>query len=143
MGFLVDCPTKQGEDGFAENEVDRRQHEAAHYAEYNGIADGLVGVLLRAASQGDAHKGAASVADKHGDTEGNHRQRKNHSVRRVAVRAEVAGVGNKNLVNNVIERAYQQGDDTGKGVLPHELSDALRPQIRISVIHKSHLSFTK
>ena len=37
----------------------------------------------------------------------------------------------------------QQRDDAGDGVLPHELTDALRPQKLISGFQKNHLSFKK
>ena len=100
-------------------------------------------ILAGVSSQRDAHERAAAVADKHGDAQGYHRQRENHGVGRVAIRAEIAGVRNKNLVHDVIKRAYQQGDNAGDGVLPHELADALRPQKLISGIHKIHLSFQK
>ena len=55
--------------------------------------------------------------------------------------AEVAGIGDEDLVNDVIQRAHQQGDDAGNGISPHELTDTLRPQKLISGIHKIHLSF--
>ena len=48
------------------------------------------------------------------------------------VRAEIAGVGNEDLVNDVIQRAHQQRDDARNGVLPHQPAHALRPQELIS-----------
>ena len=48
------------------------------------------------------------------------------------VRAEIAGVGDEDLVNDVIQRAHQQRDDARNGVLPHQPAHALRPQELIS-----------
>ena len=143
MRFLVDGAAEQGEDGFAENEINRCQHKAADHAKHHGIADGLVGVLPGIASQRDAYERAAAVTDKHGDAKGNYGHWENDSVCRVAVGAEVACVRNKDLVNDVIERTYQQRDNTGDSVLTHELSNALRPQKLISGFQKNHLSFKK
>ena len=50
--------------------------------------------------------------------------------------AEVAGIGDEDLVNDVVKRAHQQWDDAGDGVLPHELAHTLRPQIPISGFQK-------
>ena len=61
----------------------------------------------------------------------------------IAVGAEVAGVGDKNLVNDVVKCAHQQRDNAGDGVLPHELAHTLRPQELISGFQKNHLSFKK
>ena len=73
----------------------------------------------------------------------NHGQWENYGVGCVAVRAQIAGVGNKDLVNDVVKRTHQQRDDAGDGVLPHELAHALRPQKLISGFQKNHLSFKK
>ena len=62
---------------------------------------------------------------------------KYHGVGRVAIGAQIAGVGNENLIDDVVQRAHQQRDDAGNGVLPHELADTLRPQKLISGIHKN------
>ena len=143
MGFLVDGASEQGKDGFAENEVDCRQHKAAYYTEYNCIANGLVGVLSGVSPQRDADKRTATVTDKYSDAERHHCQREHHRIGGVAVRAEVAGIGDKDLVNDVVKRAHQQRDDAGDGVLAHEPSNTLRPQKLISGFQKNHLSFKK
>ena len=143
MGLLVDRSAEQGEDGFAEDEVNGRQHEAAHHAEHDGVADGPVGVLAAAAPQGDADKRAAAVADKHRDAQGHHRQRKDGGVGGVAVRAQVVGVGDEELIDDVIQCAHQQRDDAGNSVPPHELSDTLHPQKLISRVHNITFPYEK
>ena len=85
-------------------------------------------VLVGTASQRNTHKRTAAVADKHGKAKGNHRQRENDSIRRVAIRAEVAGVCDKNLIYNIIERTDQKRDDTRDGILLHQPPNRLRPQ---------------
>ena len=59
------------------------------------------------------------------------------------IMVRIFGLTDKDLIDNIIERAHQQRDNTGNGVLPHELADALRSQKLISGIHKHHLSFPK
>ena len=51
---------------------------------------------------------------------------------RVNKNAHLAGVGDEDLVNDVIQRAHQQRDDARNGVLPHQPAHALRPQELIS-----------
>ena len=136
MGFLIDRSAEQGKDRLAEEEIDCRQHKTAHNTEYDGIANGFVCVFAASASQRNADKSAAAVANKHRDAERDHRQGKYNGVGGVAVRAEIACIGDKNLVNNVIERTHQQLDDAGNGVLPHEFADTLRSQSLTSGIHE-------
>lgn len=107
MGFLVDGAAEQSKDGFAENEVDCRQHKATDHAKYNGIADGLVGVLPGIAPQRNADKRTATVTDKYSDAERHNGQREHYRIGGVAVRAKVAGVGDEDLVYDVIECTYQ------------------------------------
>ena len=126
MGLLVDRSAEQGKNGLAEDEVDCRQHKAARHAEHDRIADGFVRVLAGIAPQRDAHKRAAAIADKHRDAERHHRQRENDRVGSVAVRAEVAGVGDEELIDDVVKRPDQQRDDARHGIPAHELSDPLR-----------------
>ena len=143
MGFLVDRSAEQCQKRFTENQISSRQRKAADHTEHNGVADGPMCLLPGPTSQRNAHKGAAAVADKHRKPHGHDCHGKNNGVGSVAVGAKVAGVGNKNLVDNVIQRAHQQRNDAGNGILPHKLADALRSQKLISGIHKIHLSFEK
>ena len=62
-----------------------------------------MGVVVCAGAEADAHEGAAAFAYHDSQCERHDGQRKDHRVGRVAVGAEVGGVGNKNLVNNVVE----------------------------------------
>ena len=70
-------------------------------------------------AQADADEGATAVADHHRHGQGYHRQRKDHGVGRVAVGAQVTGVGDENLVHDVIKRPHQQRNDAGNGILFH------------------------
>lgn len=102
-GLVVDSAAEHGEDGVVENEVGRGHNEADDDAEDDGAADAAVGVVVCAGAEADAHEGAAAVAYHDGQCERHDGQRKGHRVGSVAVGAEVGGVGNKNLVNNVVE----------------------------------------
>lgn len=74
-------------------------------------------------AQADADKGTAAVTDHHRDGQRHHRQRKHHRIGGVAVGAEIVCVGNKNLIHDVVKCCHQQRDDTGDGVLCHQLSE--------------------
>lgn len=124
-GLLVDPPAEQGEEHVHAQQVDRRQNGAAPKAEQDGAADAPVGVLIPTGAQGDADEGAAAVADHHGDGQGDHRQGEHHRVGGVAVGAEIVGVCDKDLIDDVVERGDDKGENTGDGVLPHQRPDPL------------------
>lgn len=81
-----------------------------------------------AGAEADAHEGAAAVAYHDGQCERHDGQRKDHRVGRVAVGAQIAGVGDKNLIHDVVQRAHQQGNDTGQGIAAHQASHGLYAQ---------------
>ena len=47
------------------------------------------------------------------------RQREDHRIGGVAIGAEIAGVGNEDLVDDVVKGTHQQGDDAGNGLSHH------------------------
>lgn len=122
-GLVVDPAAKSGEKRLLKGQIDDGQEHAADDAQQCGAADAPVGVLLVPGSQADADIGAAAVADHHGNGQRHHRQREHDAVGGVAVRAEVIGVGNEDLIHDVVKRRHQQRDDAGDGVFPHQ-----RPQ---------------
>ena len=131
-GFLVDRAAEHGDDAVGKDEIHDGQDEAACHGQHNGVADAALGLADFASAQRHADKSAAAVADHDGDRQRHDRQRKHDGVGGVAVRAEIAGVGDEGLVNDVIQRAHQQRDDARNGVLPHQPAHALRPQELIS-----------
>ena len=131
-GFLVDRAAEHGDDAVGKDEIHDGQDEAACHGQHNGVADAALGLADFASAQRHADKSAAAVADHDGDRQRHDCQRKHDGVGGVAVRAEIAGVGDEDLVNDVIQRAHQQRDDARNGVLPHQPAHALRPQELIS-----------
>ena len=120
-GLLIDRAAEHGNNAVRKKQIHRRQAQGC----WQQISTTALPTLRLAFStfvsaQRHADKGAAAVADHDGDGQCHHRQRENHGVGRVAIRAEIAGIGNKDLINNVVKRAHQQRDDAGDGVLPHE-----------------------
>ena len=90
VSFLVYRSAEQAENWFAEEQVNSRQHKAAHYAENNGIANRLVvRIFIFFSSRCNTYKSTATVSDEHGDTKGNHRQRENGGICGVAARAKI------------------------------------------------------
>lgn len=99
------------------------------------------GPLAVTAAQGHADKGAAAVPHHHGDGQGHHRQGEHHRVGGVAVGPQIVGVGNEDLVHDVVQCPHQQGDHAGNGVAAHEPPHMLRSQKIVGMFHKISLSF--
>jgi len=69
----------------------------------------------------------ASVAEAPCEGLRNNKNRKDDACCRVSERTQLA-VADKNLVDNIVERAYEQGKHAGHGKFQHEPSDFFRPQ---------------
>ena len=64
-----------------------------------------------------------------------------HRVGGVAVGPQIVGVGNEDLVHDVVQGPHQQGDHAGNGVAAHEPPHTLRSQKFVGAFHKISLSF--
>ena len=64
------------------------------------------------------------IGEEDDDRQRDDRQREYHRVGGVAVGAEIIGVRNKDLIDDIVQRADQEGDDAWDRVFTHELSDA-------------------
>ena len=80
-------------------------------------------ILLFAGAQRDADKGTAAVANHDSDSQGDYCHRKNDRIGSVAVGTEIAGIGYKELVHNVVERRHQQGNHARHRIFPHQTAD--------------------
>lgn len=103
-------PAKQGQDRLLENQINCGKHDAAGNAQQNGAANAFVGVVFSSAAQAYTDKGAATVPDHYRNGQDDHRHREHNCVSGVPVRAEIAGVGNKKLSHNVVERRHPKRD---------------------------------
>ena len=81
-----------------------------------------MGVLIPSAAQTQAHKGAAAVPDHYRNRQSNHCHGKYDCICRISKGAEVAGIGDKNLIHHIVKRRHQQGDHTGDGITSHQSS---------------------
>ena len=72
------------------------------------------------AAKTDADKCAAAIANHNSNSQCNYRQWKYHRVGCVAVGAEITGVGDKYLINDIVERRYHERDYSGYGVFQHQ-----------------------
>ena len=106
--LLVHAAAERGQDAVTEQQIDGRQDQARYHRQRHSVAHASARVLLVPASQADADIGTAAVADHHRYCQRHDGQGKDHRVSGVAVGAEVVGVGNKDLVHNVVKRRYQQ-----------------------------------
>ncbi len=107
-GFLIDSTAKHGDNAVCKNEVYGCQSKTADKDQYYCIANAAFCPGGFISAQCHTDEGAAAVSDHDGDGKGNHGQRENHGVGCVAVRAQIAGIGNKDLIDDVVERANQQ-----------------------------------
>ena len=104
-GLLVDRAAEHGDDLVSENQIDSGEDQAGRHAEKDRIADTSARLLSLLPPKTDRDERAAAVSHHDRDGERHDRQREHHRVGRVAVGAEVAGVGDKNLGDEVIKRA--------------------------------------
>lgn len=122
-GFFIDRTAEQRQQRFAEHQIAGRQQQAGGHAAQHGAADAAAGILRLFPAQTEADEGTAAVADHDGYSQRDDRQGKNHRIGRVAVGTEVAGIGDEDLIDDIIQRRHQQRDDTGNGVFSHQLGD--------------------
>ena len=133
--LVVHRAAEHSDDRVGKQQIHRREHHARRDAEHHGVGNAAPGGVRLPAAKVDAHKGAAAVADHHRQRQRHDRERKDDGVGRVSERAEVVGVRDEELVDDVIQRADQQRDDAGHGIAPHERADALGPQKLIVCVH--------
>ena len=122
-GLFIDRAAEQGQQRIPEQQIAGGQHKAGGHTAQHGAADASAGVLRLLTAQTKADEGAAAVADHHGHGQRDHRQGKHHRIGGVAVGAEVAGIGDENLVDDIIQRRHQQRDHAGESVFPHQFGN--------------------
>ena len=122
-GFFIDRAAKKGQQRVPEQQIAGGQHKAGAHTAQHGAADASAGVLRLLAAQTKADEGTAAVADHHGHGQRDHRQGKHHRIGGVAVGAEVAGIGDEDLVDDIIQRRHQQRDHAGESVFPHQFGN--------------------
>ncbi len=118
--FRIDPPAEDGDQGVVKDEVQHRQKTPCPDGQQDSVPDGMSRFLFLPVPQQTADHGTASVTEADRDAERDHGQREHDGICRVAVGAEVACIGDKDLIDNVIQCPDQKGDDAGDGVFPHE-----------------------
>lgn len=121
----VDRRAERCQDRIHEDEVHRHEHDAYDEREHDGVADAAVRFLRLPRAEADADIGAAAVADHGGDGERDDRQWEHDAVGRVAVGAEIARVGDEELVDDVVQRADEQRQDAWQREFAHQRADRL------------------
>ena len=141
IGLGVDRSTEHGENGICKDQIHSSQNDAADQTHHHRIPDAPLCLGNFVLPKADADEGAAAVTDHHGNGQCHHRQGEHHRVGSVAVRAQIAGVGNKDLVHDVIQRTHQQRNNARDRILLHQFADALRAKKLIGTFHGIHLTF--
>ena len=141
IGLGVDCSAEHGKNGVRKNQVERGQHNAADQTHDHCIADAPLCFGDLVLPKADADEGAAAITDHHGNGQRYHRQGENDRIGGVAIRAEIAGVCNKDLVHDVVQRTHQQRNNARDRILLHQLADAFRAEKLIGTFHGIHLTF--
>lgn len=119
--------------------IDDRQQDAAHQTYDDSIAYAPLCFKDFILPKTDADKGTAAVTDHDRNSQCHNRKREHNRVGSVAVRTEIAGVGNKDLVYDIIQRADQQRNNARDRVFLHQLADAFRAEELIGTFHGIHL----
>ena len=104
-GLLVDRAAEHGDDLVSEDQIDSGEDQAGRYAEEDRIADTSARLLSLLPPKTDRDERAAAVSHHDRDGERHDRQREHDRIGRVAVGAQIAGVRDKDLVDDVIKRA--------------------------------------
>ena len=141
VGLGVHRAAEHGQNGIGKEQVDGREHKAADHAQHHRVAHALLCAVHFVLPKADADEGTAAVTDHDRDGQRHHREREHHRVGGIAVGAEVAGIGNEDLVHDVVQCADQQRNNARDRIAPHQLADALRAEKLIGMFHRIHLTF--
>lgn len=135
--LLIDRAAEQRDDLVLQQQIHRCQHQTSGHTHDHSIPHTAFGRGLVPLTQADAHKGAAAVSDHHGNGQRHHRQRKNHRVRSIAIGPQIAGIGDENLVDDVVQCAYQQRNDARNRVPSHQTAHRFGAQKLTVLFHKT------
>ena len=134
-GLLVDRAAEHGDDLVSENQIDSGEDQAGRHAEKDRIADTSARLLSLLPSKTDRDERAAAVSHHDRNGERHDREREHDRIGRVAVGAQIAGVRDEDLVDDVIKRAHKKRDDARQRVAAHKLSDRRGPEKCVVLFH--------
>ena len=106
-GFFIDRTAEHGNDAVRKNQIYSCQNKAGCENQHNGVAHALLCPFPFVPAQRHTDKGTAAVADHDGNGQRHDREGKHDRIGGVAIGAQIAGVGDKDLVDDVVQRAYQ------------------------------------
>lgn len=126
--FCVDGSAEHSNDGIGEYKVDCREDQTGGKDHHNRVSHALFRPVAFILAKADADIGAAAVTNHDRNGKSHNGKRKENRVRRIAVGAEIIRIGDKNLVNDVVECADKKRDHTGNRIFAHQRTDAFRSQ---------------
>ena len=140
-GLCIDPPAEQGEQHVFQQQVNHRDSNADGDAEDNRIPHGALRVFGPPRTETQRDIGARAVTDHDRKGKRNDRHRVDDGIRGISVASQIRCVGDKELIDDVIQRRDQQGNDAGDGVSAHQNADALRLQKAVGLLfHGKHTS---
>ncbi len=136
IGFLIDARTEHRDNAVGEDQIYGGQHCADDHGDQDRVAESAARFIRTSFPQQRAYHGAATVADTHGNGQRDHRQREDDSIGRVAVRAEIICVCNEYLIDDIVQRADKQRDDTGDCVFAHQFAELFLGKRKLCLFHQ-------
>lgn len=106
--FVVDCASEHVDKRRLKDQIYNGQDDAACNAHDNGVSNAAFGKVCIALSQIDAHKRTTPISHHNGNGQRHHCERENHRVGGVSIGAKIAGICDKDLIDNVIKCTDQQ-----------------------------------
>ena len=101
-GLFIDPTAEYGQNLFLKYQINSGKNQTADDTEQNGTSDTFMGILFFICSKTDTDKSTTAIANHYSNSKSHHCQRKNNRICRIAIGTQIACIGNKNLVNNVI-----------------------------------------
>ena len=126
--LFIYCAPEHGQDRISQRQVKKGDDQAHGQAQYDGIADGAGRILLLPPAQQNTDIGTGPVSDHDREGQGDDCQRKDDRICRIAIGSQIRGVGDEDLVDNIVESRDQEGNNAGNSIFPHQSSDRLRLQ---------------
>ena len=104
VGLRIDGTAEHGDDLVRKDQINSCQNQTAHDDHDNGVAHAFFCCGPVVSAEADADKGAAAVTHHNGNRQSYHGQWENNGIGCVSVGTEITGVGNKNLVDDVVKK---------------------------------------
>ena len=132
-GLFINRTSEHGEDRIREDEIQDHDQDPACQRKDHGISDSRCRITIPFTPEKDRHISTGTISNHDGHGKRDDRKRKNDGVGRISVRSEIAGIGDKDLIDDIIKGCHQKRNDAGDGIHPHQFCDRFLFKISICV----------